>query len=309
MLTVTTNAASSPDTVILSGNGAAPGLLINKTASPSLMVAYHGPVTFTIILSNTGVSDALGVLLTDTLPVSVTFARWVTRPTGTNLTADQLTWSGSVTAGQAIRLEWVVTHTGDYGERVSNVAQYSHASSSGSAQAAFAVIGPPHLDLSPARLDFGRQLVGAAGPAQTVVLSNTGQAALDLNAITITGDFSIQATGCPASLAGGTGCAITITFSPTAVGPRTGAITITSNDPVSPTCRLDLEGNGGLAVTLSKTVTPTTNIDVNSLVTYTLVLSNASPAAADHATLTDTLPAAVDFARWVIQPGGAGCQL
>jgi uncharacterized repeat protein (TIGR01451 family) len=139
VLTVTTNAASSPDSVTLSGNGSAPGLLINKTASPSLRVAYHGPVTFTIVLSNTGVSDAAGVLLTDTLPVSVTFARWVTRPTGTNLTADQLTWSGSVTAGQAIRLEWGVTHTGDYGERVSNVAQYSHASSSGSAQATFSV--------------------------------------------------------------------------------------------------------------------------------------------------------------------------
>src|SRR5262249_39052090 len=34
----------------------------------------------------------------------------------------------------------------------------------------------PHADLSPRSLDFGKQLVGAPGPAQTVTLTNSGPA-------------------------------------------------------------------------------------------------------------------------------------
>ena len=117
-------------------------LAIAKTVSPAADVAYQGSVTYTVTLSNTGIKDAAsGTLLTDTLPTEVDFAGWV-QQSGADVASDQLTWSGTVTEGESITWSWVVNHSGDYGDVVTNIAQYSHLASgqSGSAAAAFTVL-------------------------------------------------------------------------------------------------------------------------------------------------------------------------
>ena len=117
-------------------------LVIAKTVSPAADVAYHGSVTYTVTLSNTGIKDAAsGTLLTDTLSTEVDFARWV-QQSGADVASDQITWSGAVTEGESITWSWVVTHSGGFGDVVTNVAEYSHPASgqSGSADAAFTVL-------------------------------------------------------------------------------------------------------------------------------------------------------------------------
>lgn len=62
---------------------------------------------------------------------------------------------------------------------------------------------------------------------------------------------------------------------------------------------------GYTGLTLTQSVAPTAGVPAHSSVTYTIVLSNGSPADDESVTLVDPLPAQVDFYRWVIQPPGA----
>ncbi len=115
-------------------------LSIGKTVTPTTNVTYHSTVTYTVVLDNSGPLDANGVLLTDTLPSEVDFACWVVQPAGASVdTNDQITWSGTVTASNAITLTFVVTHTGDYGDVVTNTVEYSHTIGGGSDEATFTV--------------------------------------------------------------------------------------------------------------------------------------------------------------------------
>jgi uncharacterized repeat protein (TIGR01451 family) len=116
-----------------------PDLSITKSATPNTNVAYHSEVTYTVMLNNAGAVDAVGAVLTDTLPLSTTFARWVNQPVGATATSSEINWTGVVSSSQAVDFTFVVSQTGDYGQTILNTAQYDHPSRSGSADAAFTV--------------------------------------------------------------------------------------------------------------------------------------------------------------------------
>jgi hypothetical protein len=88
--------------------------------------------------------------------------------------------------------------------------------------------------------------VGTTSLPQTVKLSNVGSAELDVTGVTITGpdggDFA-QTNNCTPTVALGTSCLITVTFTPTAPGVRTASISITDNAPGSPQT-VPLSGRG-----------------------------------------------------------------
>jgi hypothetical protein len=69
--------------------------------------------------------------------------------------------------------------------------------------------------------------------AQTVMVTNSGQAALATPSIAASGDFA-QTNTCVSSLAAGANCSVAVTFTPTATGSRTGTLTITDNATGSP---------------------------------------------------------------------------
>ena len=116
-----------------------PELSLAKSATPDADVDYHGEVTYTLTLTNTGGADDANALLTDTLPAEVDFARWIVQPTGAAFSADEITWSGTVTAGTAIPFTFVVTHVGDYGDVVTNTAEFSGTNDAGTAEVVFTV--------------------------------------------------------------------------------------------------------------------------------------------------------------------------
>jgi hypothetical protein len=110
----------------------------------------------------------------------------------------------------------------------------------------------PLVGLSPTGLTFAAQPIGSPGPLQTVTLTNTGAAALAISNVAASGDFS-QGNTCGSALAAGRSCAINVAFTPTAVGTRTGTLTITDSAPGSPHA-VFLTGTGtsiAPAVTLS----------------------------------------------------------
>jgi hypothetical protein len=103
--------------------------------------------------------------------------------------------------------------------------------------------------LSTVSLTFASQNVGTPSPTQTVTLQNTGGTRLTITSIVASGAFS-QTNTCGASVKANHSCTITVTFTPTAVGAATGAITITDADPTSPQV-VNLSGTGvAPAVTL-----------------------------------------------------------
>jgi len=80
--------------------------------------------------------------------------------------------------------------------------------------------------LTPIAMNFASTLVGSTTSAQNVTVSNTGGSSSNLQSIAITGDFSISANSCGASLASQTGCTVSIDFAPTASGQRSGILTV-----------------------------------------------------------------------------------
>ncbi|MFP4346512.1 MAG: DUF11 domain-containing protein, partial [Anaerolineales bacterium] len=58
-------------------------------------------------------------------------------------------------------------------------------------------------------------------------------------------------------------------------------------------------------LTLTKSVTPSADLGLNDIVTYTITLSNSGNAAATGILITDTLPAGVTFDAFVENTGGA----
>ena len=102
--------------------------------------------------------------------------------------------------------------------------------------------GTPTATLSRTSLTFGNQTVGTGSPAQSVTLSNSGSAALSISSFAVTGDFG-QTNNCGSSVAAGSSCTINVTFTPTAVGTRSGTLTITDNASNSPQT-VSLTGTG-----------------------------------------------------------------
>src|SRR5262249_48741031 len=91
---------------------------------------------------------------------------------------------------------------------------------------------------------FGSLLVGSAGPAQNVTLTNPGTAPLVIDSLALSGanpgDFSVTASA--TTIAPGEKLALSIVFNPSAAGNRSAVLTINSNAPGGPQT-LELAGD------------------------------------------------------------------
>ena len=133
----------------------------------------------------------------------------------------------------------------------------------------------PVAVVSPTSVTFTGQAVGTSSTAQQVTVTNTGTAGLTISHIVVTGDFS-EMNNCAGNPnppnPPGVDCLISIVFSPTALGNRTGMLTITDNAPGSPHM-VTLSGQGvspnlGLSVPAGGSSTAT--VSAGSTATYTL---------------------------------------
>jgi hypothetical protein len=100
---------------------------------------------------------------------------------------------------------------------------------------------------SPAALSFASQVVGTSSALQSVTISNLGAAPLNLTSPVVSGDFG-QANNCGAAVAAGQSCNISVIFTPTVVGARTGTLTFGSNAPGG-SFSVALTGTGQAATT------------------------------------------------------------
>jgi HYDIN/CFA65/VesB family protein len=87
-------------------------------------------------------------------------------------------------------------------------------------------------------VSFGNQRIGATSAAQTITLTNTGNAPLTISAISFggpqMGEFALASGGGTGVLAPGVSRTLALSFTPAAAGPRTATLVITSDAPGSP---------------------------------------------------------------------------
>jgi hypothetical protein len=104
----------------------------------------------------------------------------------------------------------------------------------------------PGASVTPTSLAFGNQMVNTTSGPMSVVVSSVGEVPLTINSITATGDFAISNIACgqpPQTLTTPATCSISVTFTPSAMGARTGSLIINSNDKTSP-LTVGLTGTG-----------------------------------------------------------------
>ena len=91
----------------------------------------------------------------------------------------------------------------------------------------------PVATLNPKSLNFGNVTVGQQSQPMAVTLTNTGSDDMSLGSIATTGDFS-QTSSCASVLAPSQNCTISVTFTPTQKGTRSGQLKVNDNAPLSP---------------------------------------------------------------------------
>jgi len=234
-LTITDSASNSPQQALLSGTGIAPNVVLSTNG-----------LTFSNQLINT-TSSSQAVTITNNGTASLTISSLAASGdfAQTNNCGTTLATSSSCTVNVTFTPTATGTRTGTLSltDNAPNNVQAISLTGSGTNSAA---------SLTPNSLTFASQTVGTASAGQSVLLSNTGSAAMTINGIAVFGDFA-QTNNCPASLGVGRSCTIVVTFSPAAAGARTGSLQVSDSADAMPQVA-SLSGSGTVS---GITLTPT----------------------------------------------------
>jgi hypothetical protein len=136
-----------------------------------------------------------------------------------------------------------------------------------------------------ATLDFGSVAVGQTKDL-TLAVGNSGNNNLTVSALTVNGSaFRVTSPSTPFTVAAGAPAkAVTVRFTPAAVGAVSGTIAIASNDPVRPTVSVPISGTGATSTTTapSISVTPTSlaygSVTVGQTKDMTVTVANTGNA-------------------------------
>jgi hypothetical protein len=129
--------------------------------------------------------------------------------------------------------------------------------------------------LTPTSQDFGTEPVGFTSAPQTFVWTNNSTFAATVTLQTASGDFAITSPNC-GNVGPGASCNITVTFTPTAIGARTGTLTIGAG---AQTLTAALTGTGvtDLAVSPAGPIN-FGNLDVGASLSKTITITSNAPA-------------------------------
>ena len=153
---------------------------------------------------------------------------------------------------------------------------------------------------------FGSQTVGVPSPPQNVTLSNNENLALDIINITVTGDFQ-QSNNCGSSVPANSACTLSITFTPTTTGLRTGTLTVYDNSGTGQQS-ISLSGTGVLTpVILSPSSVSFGNIAAQSTsaqVPVTFTNAGGTPVSVSSIVASGGFTESDNCAGNVVQPSG-----
>jgi uncharacterized repeat protein (TIGR03803 family) len=244
-LNIADNAATSPQTVRLSGTGVTSPAVTLSTGSLAFSTEPVGSMsaTQTVSVKNTG-GSALAV---SNLTISTGFSE-------TNTCGLSVVPGGSC----MLTVEFVPTTIGPF---TGTLSIFDNAPDSPQIVSLAGTGMAPVASVSPKDLVFGSLNIGATSGPQIVTISNAGNATLTLSSIAITGtnagNFAIASNGTTCAtndvVSDESNCLVDVTFTPTGGGTRYATLSITdnSNNQAGNEQSVALSGSGqdfGLAV-------------------------------------------------------------
>jgi hypothetical protein len=225
---------------IANSSSANPMLTAALTATGLDTTATLKPATLTYPLTADGTpSVAQSVTWMNTSLVALTINSVVA--TG-DFSVASTTCSGAIAAGASCTASVIFTPT-VAGPRTGTLTVSSTSTANGTLVTTLTGTGAPNIGATPSSLNFGNSDIGLQTKPMSFTVTNYSNHAISVGAFTVIGDFA--ATGnCPASLAAHADCTVQVTFKPTALGARNGAVTIPTGDVTSPLLTVALTGNG-----------------------------------------------------------------
>lgn len=318
--------------------------------TPALSILKSGPasitsgqqITYTVTVTNTGTSDAIGLSIADVVPASIKVVSWTSTLDGTASIAagaigsgNNVAITGDIPAGAANKITLTIRGTVDpaFNGSIVNTATATPAEPTAvpvNSSVTTAASRIPELSITktgPANLVAGQNI------SYTITVSNFGSS--DAKALVITDQVPANISGVTwSAVAAGTGA---INGAASGAG---NAITLNADLPVGSGNTITVTVTGKVAssfggiLTNSATVTPaesgalaktaTSTTTVNRIpvlsiqktgpasiaagqqINYTLTISNAGTADALNATITDAIPAGISGITWTAVADAAG---
>ena len=284
-ISVTHNATGGVSTVSLSGTG-------NATPQPTIALSASG-INFGAPVANTpSAPQTLGVSNSGQAPLVFSAISVGGANAGIFTLGGTCTTQTPVAPGTSctVTVQAAPSAAGAFSASLTLASNAANGNAvvglSGSAAAP-----APALTATPSIIAFGSQTVGAAAVTQNVTLANSGNVALNLTAVAVSGSASVTigANNCGASLATGASCVVPVLFAPTAAGGVGATLSIVSN---AAPLQVSISGSGTAqavgAPVLSETgplIYADTQVGASSAI-HTTTFSNAGSVALKIATLT-----------------------
>ena len=227
--------------------------VVGKKVSQTLSVANTGKISVNISQVNLSSSQfsVSGLAMPFPLPVGQSSSFQV--------------WFDATSAGNATGTLTVQTDTGVSSQQV--------------ALAGAATMAPAQINVNSTSLNLGSATVGTTAKG-TLTLTNAGGANLLISLISVVGNaFGVSGITTPNTIAPGGSATLSVSFSPTIAGNDSGSITITSNDPQTPTTIITLTGTG-TSTPIAPTITTqpaNQTVTAGQTATFTVVAAGTAP--------------------------------
>ncbi len=252
-LSVADNATGSPQTVKLTGTGAAAQTFTVSLSPTSLAFA-------STTVGSTTAAQVVTVKNTGTGTVTLT-SEAIAGTNATSFLKSATTCGTTLAAGASctVSVEFKPAAAGaltaglSVADNATGSPQTVALTGTGTAAQTFTV------SLSPTSLVFASTTVGSTTAAQLVTVKNTGTGTVTLTSETTTGtnatSFLKSATTCGTTLAAGASCTVSVEFKPTVAGALTASLSVADNATGSPQT-VKLTGTGVAPSTPTVTLTP-----------------------------------------------------
>ncbi|WP_417749945.1 SdrD B-like domain-containing protein [Rosistilla oblonga] len=310
--TNTANNTATEQTVI----GRTVDLAVTKQDSVDPVVPGN-QMTYTLVVTNNGPSDASGVILTDTLPAGLTLAGNTTTQGSVSNSGGIVTANlGNLASGESATITLTVDVASSVTAAFTNTATVT--SNENDSEPANNTASEPtavdrQFDLRVEKSDSADPATPGGTLTYTITVFNDGPSDATSIALTDTlpagvtfasGSNGLTANGSVITatiptLASGASVPFTITVNvdPAASGTlsNTASVSTTSGTELDPTNNSDTETtvlSPEIDLSITKTDSATT-VGVGGTLTYTIVVTNAGPSTATGVTLSDPFPAGV----------------
>ena len=306
-------AAATNNTDSCGSNFLAPDISIAKTCPVDMIT--DEPATYTLQVSNDGTSPAKSVVVTDTLPATVSFVS--ATPAPTTIVGQTLTWnlgdigvSGASTITIAVNPD-ATAGTATNGASVSTTSQEGGSGAANNADSCDSTFKAPDIAVTTV---CPTDMTAGEPASYTVTVDNLGTSTAKgvvLTDVLPAGVAFGSALPAPDSTVGQTltwslgdiaaGGSVTISINVTAnatsgIGTNSASATTTSTEGgAEATNNSDSCGATFLAPDVSIAKTCPVDMITDEPAAYTLTVSNDGTSTADAVTVIDTLPATVSF--------------